>query len=160
MGLLYMEQIRGYPYMSIPKLAKEFEHHPRTIRRRIDGIEQEIKAGRYNQYAILESGGEIRVNAYVFADYEKYWKMLQDKYARKSVPEFRPDDLAEICGYNQRAVLTREAEEKTIPGLLKELIELFQEEERKQAESHKQTVLRHQEIMGLIEIARKRGTSH
>lgn len=104
MGLIYMEQIRGYPYMSIKRLAKEFGCSTRTVTRRIEGIEKQIREGRYNDYAILDSGGNSRVNVYVYIDYEKYWKALDDKNAQKYVPKFRPDEIAEICGFKQKVV--------------------------------------------------------
>ena len=100
----YIEQIRGYPYMSVPQIAKELDLSTRTVYRRVKGIEKEIKSGRYNQYAILDSGGNPRINLYVCIDYEKYWKLLEDKNSRKYVPEFCPDKIAEICGFNQKLV--------------------------------------------------------
>ena len=112
MGLLYMEQIRGYPYMSAKRLAEEFGCTTRTVFRRIEGIRQEIKKGRYNQYAILDGGGNPRVNTYVYIDYEKYWKSLQDRNASKYVPAFEPDKIAEICGFKQK-VITQEREEQS-----------------------------------------------
>lgn len=104
MGLIYMEQIRGYPYMSISRLAEEFGCTTRTVLRRVEGIKQEIKKGRYNQYAILDGGGNPRINAYVYIDYEKYRKSLEDRNARKYVPDFEPDKIAEICGFKQKVV--------------------------------------------------------
>lgn len=104
MSLIYMEQIRGYPYLSMNDIAKEFGQSRKTVYNRIRGIEQEMKNGRYNQYAILESGGNPRINYYVYVDYEKHWKMLEDKRARKYVPEFKPNEIAEICGFCQKMV--------------------------------------------------------
>ena len=70
----------------------------------VDLIEKQIREGRYNDYAILDSGGNSRVNVYVYIDYEKYWKALDDKNAQKYVPKFRPDEIAEICGFKQKVV--------------------------------------------------------
>ena len=100
----YVEQIRGYPYMSVRQIAKEMDCSTRTVFSRIQGIKKEIQKGRYNNYAVLESDRSPRVNFYVYIDYEKYWKLLADKHARKYVPEFRPDEIAEICGFRQKLV--------------------------------------------------------
>ena len=110
MSLVYMEQIRGYPYMSVKQIAKEMDCSSRTVFSRIQGIKAEIKNGRYNEYAVLESDRSPRVNFYVYVDYEKYWKLLSVKNTRKYVPEFRPDEIAEICGFRQKLV-TMEGEE-------------------------------------------------
>lgn len=111
MSLVYMEQIRGYPYMSVKQIAKEMDCSPRTVFNRIQGIKAEIKRGRYNSYAILESDRSPRINLYAYIDFEKYWKLLTDKNARKYVPEFRPDEIAEICGFRQNLV-TMEGEDE------------------------------------------------
>ncbi len=108
MGLIYMEQIRGYPYMTIGKLADEFHCSVRTVGRRILGIQEEIKKGRYSPYSILEGDGHPLINTYVFMDYQKYQKPLKDRNARKYVPEFNPQELAKICGYCQREVMIEE----------------------------------------------------
>lgn len=100
----YVEQIRGYPYMSAKQIADEMDCSTRTVFSRIRGIEEEIRKGRYNDYAVLESDRSPRVNFYVYVDYEKYWKLLKDKNSRKYVPEFRPDQIAELCGFNQKLV--------------------------------------------------------
>lgn len=112
MGIAYIEQIRGYPYMSIQKLAEEFHCSTRTVSRRIEGILEEIKNGRYNKYSILDSAKIPLVNVYVYIDYEKYWKFLSDSNGRKSVPEFNPKEIAYICGFNQKIVFDEERGDK------------------------------------------------
>lgn len=98
----YMEVIRGYPYRTMEKVAEEFGCSKRTVARRVDGIQEEIRNGRYSSYAVLESGGITLINMYVYMDYEKYWKHLKRKNTRKYVPPFTPQriqELAELCGY-------------------------------------------------------------
>jgi hypothetical protein len=51
------------------------------------GIEAEI-GKRYNRYAIIDN----LVSIAVYADYEKYKKMLADKNLRKHVPIFDIND--------------------------------------------------------------------
>lgn len=108
MGIAYMESIRGYPYMTIGKLAEEFHCCTKTVERRIKGIEREIKNGRYDEYVILDGDKTPLVNAYAYMDYEKYQKQLKDRNARKYVPPFNPRRLAELCGYCQHPVMMEE----------------------------------------------------
>ena len=68
-------------------LARIFGVTPPTVYNRIAGIEAEI-GKRYNGYAIIDN----LVSVAVYADYEKYRKMLLDKNLRKHVPIFNMDD--------------------------------------------------------------------
>lgn len=63
--------------------------------RKVKEIEEQVKKGRYNRYAILNDG-KVRVNYFVYYDYCVYRKMLQDKNAAKYVPPFEPRLIAEI----------------------------------------------------------------
>lgn len=98
--MLYMEQIRGYAYMRKKQLMEEFQVSRSFVDKKVKGIENEIKAGRYSQYAIIES----MINVYVFIDYIKYEKALSDRNARKYVPEFKPNEIMELCGFSQKVV--------------------------------------------------------
>lgn len=98
--MLYMEQIRGYPYMRKKQLMEEFHVSRSFVDKKVQGIEKEIKAGRYNRYAILDG----MINVYVFMDYMKYERPLNDKNARKYVEKFGPDELMELCGFKQKVV--------------------------------------------------------
>lgn len=51
--MVYTESIRGYPYMRKEQLTKEFQISAGTVRTRLFEIEDEIKTGRYNDYAII-----------------------------------------------------------------------------------------------------------
>ena len=51
--MVYTESIRGYPYMKKEQLAKEFQISTGTVRTRLFEIENQIKNGRYNDYAII-----------------------------------------------------------------------------------------------------------
>lgn len=55
-----------------------------TVYRMMDGIEQEIKAGRYSRYAIAGT----QVSLAVLVDYYKYRDRLNDKRMRQYVPPF------------------------------------------------------------------------
>lgn len=53
--MVYTESIRGYPYMRKEQLAKEFQISVGTVRTRLFEIENEIKTGRYNDYAVIKA---------------------------------------------------------------------------------------------------------
>ena len=71
-------------YMTKAELARCFGISPPTVYKRVAGIEEEIKRGRYNRYAIADG----LISIAVFVDYEKYHKRLNDKNMRKTVPPF------------------------------------------------------------------------
>lgn len=103
--LMYVESIRGYPYETKERLADEFHCSKGTIRNRVKEIEEEIKKGRYNDYAIIRDGQILLINTIVFIDYLKYRKMLLDKNARKYVPEFKPELVVRTLGWSNRIVV-------------------------------------------------------
>ena len=71
-------------YMNKSDIARIFGISLPTVYKRVAGIEEEIKKGRYNQYAIAEN----LINIAVFVDYFKYYKRLKDKNLRRTVPDF------------------------------------------------------------------------
>lgn len=77
---------KNFPVLYLTKsgLAKLFSISRPTVYKYIDGIENQIKEGRYNQYAILDD----KISIAVFADYYKYKKWLDDKNMKKYVPIF------------------------------------------------------------------------
>lgn len=107
-GVVYMEQIRGVAYMSIGKLAEEFDYSTKTVQKIVDGMRKEIEKGRYDRHVILPGYGRARVNVYAFIDFLCYAQELEEKNARKRVPEFDESvtqRIAGMCGYCQRAVM-------------------------------------------------------
>lgn len=98
--MLFMEQIRGYPYMRKKQLMEEFQVSRAFVDKKVRGIEREIESGRYNRYTLLDGA----INVYAFIDFWKYEKQLADRNARKYVPAFGPDEIAELCGFRQKAV--------------------------------------------------------
>ena len=95
---MYTESIRGYPYMHKKQLAEEFHISEGTVHNRLREIEEEIKNGRYNDYAVIRDGK-------LFLDFLKYRKMLQDSHARKYTPDFHPENLVQIIGWSNRTVM-------------------------------------------------------
>ena len=80
--MVYTESIRGYPYMRKEQLTKEFQISAGTVRTRLFEIEDEIKTGRYNDYAIIRDGNIVLINVLVFIDYLTYRRQLLDRNAR------------------------------------------------------------------------------
>lgn len=91
---------RHAAYMSVPDVEKEFSISRTQVYKLINGIKEEIEAGRYSCYVISGS----RVNFYALVDYNKFRDMLTDKHKRKLVPPFDPAAIAEVCGFSQKIV--------------------------------------------------------
>ncbi len=102
--MIYTESIRGYPYMPKDKIAQEFSISKATVQSRVKEIEEQIKEGRYNDYAIIRDGKILLVNVLVFIDYMEYRRRLMDSNARKYVPEFEPEKIIHILGWNNRII--------------------------------------------------------
>ena len=96
--MVYTESIRGYPYMRKEQLTKEFQISAGTVRTRLFEIEDEIKTGRYNDYAIIRDGNIVLINVLVFIDYLTYRRQLLDRNARKYAPAFHPEKLVQMIG--------------------------------------------------------------
>ncbi len=111
--MMYTESIRGYPYMPKHKLAEELGVSVSTVGNRMKGIQNEIDGGRYNEYAIIDDGNIVLINTLVMLDYMKYHKRLNNKNLRKYVPEFRPEELIKIMGWNDRIVVVDDGKEDT-----------------------------------------------
>lgn len=78
-------------YVNKAELSRCFGVSPPTVYRRVAGIEEEIKKGRYNRYAIADG----LVSVAVFVDYTKYQKRLNDRNLRKTVPPFNMQEAME-----------------------------------------------------------------
>ena len=108
--MVYTESIRGYPYMKKEQLAKEFQISTGTVRTRLFEIENQIKNGRYNDYAIIRDGNIVLINVLVFIDYLTYRRQLLDSNARKYTPAFHPEKLVQMIGWSNRAVVEEGAD--------------------------------------------------
>lgn len=71
-------------YATKAELGRCFSISQPTVAKRVKGIEQEMKRGRYNQYAVADG----LISIAVFADYSKYHKRLNDKNLRRTVKPF------------------------------------------------------------------------
>ncbi|MGN0466217.1 MAG: hypothetical protein ACI4F9_07715 [Lachnospiraceae bacterium] len=95
-----LEVRRAQPYYPLKQVAEMTGRTVRTVQRKIAGIQREIERGRYSPYALA---GNL-VNYYVYLDYIKYEKRLEDKNMRKTVPEFDPEEIMRISGFGQRLI--------------------------------------------------------
>lgn len=111
--MVYTESIRGYPYMKKEQLAKEFQISVGTVRTRLFEIENEIKTGRYNDYAVIRDGNILLINVLVFIDYLTYRQQLLDRNARKYTPAFHPEKLIQTIGWSNRVVMEGDNEDET-----------------------------------------------
>lgn len=91
---------KGYGFVRKKSLAKELDCSQSKIDKMIPEVRKQIKKGRYSPYAIC---GDL-YSVYVFLDYNKYRNALNDPYLCKTVPDFQPFEIAELCGFNQRLV--------------------------------------------------------
>ena len=107
--MIYTESIRGYPYMKKEQLAKEFQISTGTVRTRLFEIEDQIKNGRYNDYAIIRDGNIVLINVLVFIDYLTYRRQRLDSNARTYTPAFHPEKLVQMIGWSNRAVMEGDA---------------------------------------------------
>lgn len=79
-----------------------------TFYSKVQGIRDQINAGRYNRYALVEGKG-IKVNFYVYYDYSVHRKQLADKNAAKYTPEFVPAEIAELFPIIERTIVIPES---------------------------------------------------
>lgn len=96
---MYLEVIRGYPYKNIEGVANEFGISKRTVQKKLEGIYELIKSGRYSRYAVIHDGKIVLVNMYVFMDYLTYRQQLEDGNMCKTVPPFEARSIAQLCGW-------------------------------------------------------------
>lgn len=83
------------PWKTKKELAERYSMTTRTVSERVKGIQEEVKNGRYNRMAVIEDS-EVKVNEYVFIDYCKYKKHLENPQLRKCVPPFEPGLIRQL----------------------------------------------------------------
>lgn len=90
--------------LTVKQLSELTGDSTTTIRHRIPGIREQIKKGRYNEYALIEAKKGTRINFYVYYDYEKFREALENRNTCKAVPPFDPERIAQICPVTQEVV--------------------------------------------------------
>lgn len=106
------KEVNGY-YRTIEQLKAETGFSSQHIRNMIAGIKEQIQLGRYSRYAVLD-GGELRVNVYVYNDYDKYRKLLANRIQQKYVPPFNASEMAEICPVRETVIVVQESSIQSI----------------------------------------------
>jgi len=99
-NVVALEIIRGQPYLTRKRLAEDTGRTIRTVDKKIEGIKREVKKGRYSPYALADN----LVNYYVYIDYLTFEKFLADKNLRKTVPEFNPEMIQKMSGFNTKLI--------------------------------------------------------
>lgn len=74
-------------YIDANLAKQQFLDGKTTFYSKVKGIREEIKNGRYADYAVLDDG-KTKVSKIVYVDYSTYGKRLKDKNMRKHVPPF------------------------------------------------------------------------
>ena len=98
MTITTLQVLHGSPVTTVKELCSPYKISDRTARTVIKEIEENHK-DRYGDFAVLGDGALKRINYLVFTDYWRYRKMLQDKNARKHVPEYNPRKVADSLGF-------------------------------------------------------------
>lgn len=93
----------SYP-LTVKQLSELTGDSAKTIRSRISGIREQIRKGRYNEYALIEAKKGTRINFYVYYDYDKFREALENRNTCKAVPPFDPERIAQICPVTQEVV--------------------------------------------------------
>ena len=104
MSQIYVETIRGYPYMKKDGIAEEFHISKSTVVNRLREIEQEMEKGRYGDFSIIQDGNILLINVLVFIDFLTFRKRLQNKNLRKNVPAYSPEKIMREMGWSNRIV--------------------------------------------------------
>lgn len=101
MNVTNFAKVQRIPYITKKQIAEELEISPNTVKSRIQEIEEEIKNGRYDEYAVIRDGQLLAVNYFVWIDFLTYRQRLQEKNLRKFVPPFDPKKVAPYAGLEE-----------------------------------------------------------
>mgnify|MGYP006945363393 CR=1 FL=1 len=94
-------ETRHCPYLSKKQLAEELGYGETSIYKLVKGFEEEVNTGnRYSRYAVAGS----RYNYFAIIDYLKYKDYLKNPALKRSVPEFDPGEIADVCGRSVRRI--------------------------------------------------------
>lgn len=94
MTITTLQVLHGSPVTTVKELCSQYKISDRTVIKEI-----EEQKDRYGDFAVLGDGALKRINYLVFTDYWRYRKMLQDKNARKHVPEYNARKVADSLGF-------------------------------------------------------------
>ena len=97
----------SYP-LTVKQLSELTGDSTKTIRSRISGIREQIRKGRYNEYALIEAKKGTRIIFYVYYDYDKFLEALENRNTCKADPPCDPERIAQICPVTQEVVFVDE----------------------------------------------------
>ena len=92
-----LRQIYGIPFISKNEIAEQMGLTEKTIRNRMNEIEQQKE--RYGEYATIRDGGIVMINYLVWVDYLHFRQRLMQKNAKKFVPPYNPAKVAREIGW-------------------------------------------------------------
>lgn len=75
-----------------------------TFFSKVEGIREEIKNGRYEDFAVLDDG-KTKVCKSVYVDYSTYRTRLKDKNMRKHVPPFNEKKIVPYTTVEKEVVM-------------------------------------------------------
>jgi len=99
MRITELREISASPYKTKAELAEAFGICGRTVKARLNEIEEEVKKGRYPSHTILRDGSLLWINQLVWIDYLANRQKLINKNARKFVPPYDPGAIAREIGW-------------------------------------------------------------
>lgn len=99
MRITELREISASPYKTKADLAEAYKICSRTVKSRIDEIEEEVKKGRYPKSAVLRDGPLLWINQLVWIDYLANRQKLLNKNARKFVEPYDPAAIARDIGW-------------------------------------------------------------
>lgn len=94
-----IQYVHASPFVTRATVANELSISLGTVDNRIKEIKNEIKNGRYGDFAIINSGGLVLINYFVLIDYLFYRQRLREKNLRKNVPDYDPKKIANEIGW-------------------------------------------------------------
>ena len=99
MKITELREISASPYKTKADLAETYKVCVRTVKYRIDEIEEEVKKGRYPSHSVLRDGTLLWVNQLVWIDYLANRQKLLNKNLRKYVEPYDPVAIAREIGW-------------------------------------------------------------
>lgn len=103
-------RITPHAYMLDKNLAEQiFLDKPSMFYKKIDGIREQIKKGRYPQLVLVDER-RILVNLYAYYDYSIYRSRLEDRHLAKTVDPFEPEEINKLFPAVKEMIVIPESE--------------------------------------------------
>lgn len=102
--MIQIKYIHASCYITRADLSKNLNMSLGAVDKRLKEIRDEIKNGRYTEYALIKDGGFMLVNYLVWIDYMAHRDRLLEKNLRKNVPAYNPAKIAREIGWYEEAI--------------------------------------------------------